>query len=157
ADEVSNARDMARHGQAAQALDQIFTKIASTVDGLHRRSMSPLQQATTDLTGAWNKLMDRLADSEPVKKAGAALTGLLNSLTNIVSDNSALAKFLGLIGNVASIVPGGAGIGALANAAGALVPPAQSAAGASASIPGAGGYASNFSIGPRAQVTGNVI
>ncbi len=137
---------MARHGQAAQALDKILQSITEHAKGLDREALSPAAKAVRDMRVAWSEAMDSFSRSEPVRVVVAALT----ELAKVVS---AIAKGMADIKAIGAGAAAGAVVGA---AAGSVVPGVGSVAGgvAGAVVGGLSAASGSMPTGAEATIPG---
>jgi lambda family phage tail tape measure protein len=96
----------------------LYDALQQSVKGLATDALTPLQKATNDLGNAWEKANGELSKSDGIRTVNALLVQTVGLVTYLVSN----AGKLGGLGNIATgLLPGGAGLGAVANGAGAFL------------------------------------
>lgn len=97
AEEVANYREMARHGQAAEALNDAFNKISSGTAGSYKNSLSSFSLAILEVKKAWDAFLESLSKSPLILGTIKVATDLLN----------AAARALGSATDAATKTPAG--------------------------------------------------
>jgi Transglycosylase SLT domain len=145
---VAGYRDMARAGQSLQAIDDIFAKISTQADGLHRASLSPLGQKMEDLRVTTGHFLDTLAKSAVIQGSVDLLDKLIGGLDHLAAIQLPEWLLVLATGGAAAPLAAGGALKSLTSGTGPIFDPNTglqiggapigSAAVASAAIPPAG-------------------
>ena len=107
----ASVREMIQAGDKAGALDVVFGRLETRVRGLDEQALSPAGKAMREMGNAWSSFIDRVANSEPVIRALATLSGMIRGLADLVTPSSraadgGLADIDARIAAVSGTIPG---------------------------------------------------
>jgi hypothetical protein len=105
ADQLLQIEAMKRVGDTAGGQAVMLAALQGRVQGLHHEALTPIQQATEGLSGAWKDLTTAMGDSGPVRLATSLYTGFLGLLKEYLTVAPKVAAKLGEM--AAAAIPGG--------------------------------------------------
>jgi hypothetical protein len=87
--EAASAQAMARHGDAAGALNVIVAALQRQFGGEFQRSLSGIDNAVTSLSAAWDNLLKKLGETSAITAARDVLKSIFQSIADFLSGDSA--------------------------------------------------------------------